>query len=76
MRLHLRTGYLDTGNRFPDDEVRDLELWLDSDGKREASFDRCAMCQPSANGGAGRACWRQSQTRPNAYHQPLTGDHR
>jgi hypothetical protein len=48
VRLHLRTGYLDTGNRFPDDEVRDLALWLDSDGKREASFDRCAMCQPSA----------------------------
>jgi ATP-dependent helicase YprA (DUF1998 family) len=49
VRLHLRTGYLDTGNRFPDDEVRDLALWLDSDGKREALFERCAMCQPAAN---------------------------
>ncbi|MBC5785976.1 DEAD/DEAH box helicase [Ramlibacter sp. USB13] len=48
VRLHLRTGYLDTGNRFPDDEVRELEMWLDADGKREASFDRCAMCQPAA----------------------------
>ncbi|MBK7779598.1 MAG: DEAD/DEAH box helicase [Ardenticatenia bacterium] len=26
VRLHLRTGYLDVGNRFPDDEVRDLAL--------------------------------------------------
>ncbi len=48
-RLHLRTGYLDIGNRFPDDEVRELALWLDGDGKRQASFDRCAMCQPAAN---------------------------
>ncbi len=48
VRLHLRTGYLDTGNRFPDDEVRELAIWLDSDGKRDASFDRCAMCQPAA----------------------------
>jgi ATP-dependent helicase YprA (DUF1998 family)/Zn finger protein HypA/HybF involved in hydrogenase expression len=49
VRLHLRTGYVDTGNRFPDDEVCNLALWVDGDGKREASFDRCAMCQPSAN---------------------------
>ncbi|MBL8622901.1 MAG: DEAD/DEAH box helicase [Myxococcales bacterium] len=49
VRLHLRTGYLDTGTRFPDDEVRDLALWLDGDGKRDALFDRCAMCQPAAH---------------------------
>jgi len=48
VRLHLRTGYLDTGNRFPDGEVRELAIWLDGDGKREAAFDRCAMCQPAA----------------------------
>jgi hypothetical protein len=36
VRLHLRTGYLDTDNSFPDDEVRSLALWLDSDGRREA----------------------------------------
>jgi ATP-dependent helicase YprA (DUF1998 family)/Zn finger protein HypA/HybF involved in hydrogenase expression len=48
VRLHLRTGYLDTGNRFPDDEVRELAIWLNGDGRREASFDRCAMCQPTA----------------------------
>jgi ATP-dependent helicase YprA (DUF1998 family)/Zn finger protein HypA/HybF involved in hydrogenase expression len=49
VRLHLRTGYLDIGNRYPDDEVRELALWLDGDGKRAALFDRCAMCQPAAN---------------------------
>jgi ATP-dependent helicase YprA (DUF1998 family) len=48
-RLHVRTGYLDTGNRFPDHEVRELAMWLDGDGRRQAAFDRCAMCQPSAN---------------------------
>jgi Zn finger protein HypA/HybF involved in hydrogenase expression len=48
VRLHLRTGYLDTGNRFPDEEVRELAIWLDGDGKREAKFDRCAMCQIAA----------------------------
>jgi hypothetical protein len=48
VRLHLRTGYLDLGSRFPDEEVRELALWLDGDGKREAKFDRCAMCQPAA----------------------------
>jgi len=49
VRLHLRTGYLDIGNRFPDEEVRDLTFWIDGNGKREASFDRCAMCQPAAS---------------------------
>jgi ATP-dependent helicase YprA (DUF1998 family) len=49
VRLHLRTGYVDVSNRFPDDEVRELALWLDGEGKRSASFDRCAMCQPAAN---------------------------
>lgn len=48
VRVHLRTGYLDVGTRFPDDEVRELAIWLDADGKRGASFDRCAMCQPAA----------------------------
>jgi ATP-dependent helicase YprA (DUF1998 family)/rRNA maturation endonuclease Nob1 len=48
VRLHLRTGYLDIGNRFPDEEVRELSIGLNGDGKREATFDRCAMCQPAA----------------------------
>lgn len=47
-RLHLRTGYVDVENRFPDDEVRELAFWLDGDGRRQATFDRCAMCQPTA----------------------------
>jgi Domain of unknown function (DUF1998)/Helicase conserved C-terminal domain len=46
VRVHLRTGYLDRDNTFPDDEVRSLWLSLTSDGDRQADFDRCAMCQP------------------------------
>jgi len=48
LRVHLRTGYVDVDNRFPDDEVREVALWLDGDGRRQATFDRCAMCQPDA----------------------------
>ena len=48
LRVHLRTGFLDVHNRFPDEEVRQVSLWLDGDGRRQATFDRCAMCQPTA----------------------------
>lgn len=48
LRVHLRTGYLDVGNRFPEAEVREVALWLDGEGRRHATFDRCAMCQPDA----------------------------
>jgi ATP-dependent helicase YprA (DUF1998 family)/Zn finger protein HypA/HybF involved in hydrogenase expression len=48
LRVHLRTGYLDVDNRFPDDDVRDVALWLDGDGQRQKTYDRCAMCQPDA----------------------------
>ena len=43
-----KRSYLDVDNRFPDDEVREVALWLDGDGRRQATFDRCAMCQPAA----------------------------
>jgi hypothetical protein len=46
VRVHLRTGYLDRDNTFPNDEVRSLWVSLTSDGDRQAAFDRCAMCQP------------------------------
>lgn len=48
LRVHLRTGYIDLENRFPDDEVRNVHVWLDPDGTRQAVFDRCPMCQPAA----------------------------
>ena len=47
--LHTKTGYLDVENRFPEEDVRELYLWLDADGGRQASFDRCAMCQSSTS---------------------------
>ena len=48
LRVHLRTGYIDVGGRFPDDEVRELAIWQDAENKRQAKFERCAMCQPAA----------------------------
>lgn len=48
LRVHLRTGYIDVGDRFPDDEVRELAIWQDAENKRGPTFERCAMCQPSA----------------------------
>jgi len=46
MRVHLRTGYVDQENTFPDKQVRTLWLSLLSTGERELCFTRCAMCQP------------------------------
>src|SRR5690606_24226067 len=39
VRVHLRTGYVDVENRFPDDEVRALHIWLDADGQRQPVFE-------------------------------------
>lgn len=48
IRVHMRTGYLDLENRFPDEEITELALWRDGSGNRHAIFERCAMCQPDA----------------------------
>lgn len=48
IRVHMRTGYLDLEHRFPDNDVIDVALWLDGDGRRKATYERCAMCQPDA----------------------------
>jgi len=45
VRVHLRTGYLDQENTFPENEVRSLWLSLTPDGHRQEGFDRCATCQ-------------------------------
>ena len=49
LRIHLRTGYVDRDNSFPDDEVRSLWLFLDNSGNREFTFDKCATCQPTSS---------------------------
>jgi ATP-dependent helicase YprA (DUF1998 family) len=46
IRVHLKTGYVDSSGRFDDGETRSLYLWVDGDGSRQAEFERCAMCQP------------------------------
>lgn len=48
LRVHLKTGYLDPGIRYAENEVRSLHVWVDGDGNRELDFGRCAMCQPGA----------------------------
>lgn len=47
IRVHLKTGYVDLENTFPEDEVRSLWISRNQDGQREAEFSRCPMCQPS-----------------------------
>lgn len=45
VRVHLKTGYLDRLNSFPENEVRSFWLPLSTDGHRQESFARCATCQ-------------------------------
>jgi ATP-dependent helicase YprA (DUF1998 family) len=45
IRVHLKTGYIDLANTFPDEEVRSFWLQLNPEGEREFAFRRCAMCQ-------------------------------
>ena len=47
VRVHLATGFVDQENRFPNEEVRSVHLWVDNDQERQPTFDRCAMCQTS-----------------------------
>ena len=48
IRIHLKTGYVDLENKFPEDEIRSLWLSRNQDEQREATFSRCPMCQPGA----------------------------
>ena len=45
IRVHLKTGYVDIENTFPDNETRSLFLYRNSDNERETAFSRCPMCQ-------------------------------
>ena len=45
IRVHLKTGYVDIENTFPENETRSLWLFRNSDNEREALFSRCPMCQ-------------------------------
>jgi ATP-dependent helicase YprA (DUF1998 family) len=46
--VHLKTGYVDLENNFPESGTRSLWLSRHNDEEREATFSRCAMCQPGA----------------------------
>ncbi|MEW6732742.1 MAG: DEAD/DEAH box helicase [Acidobacteriota bacterium] len=46
IQVHLRTGYINAQIQSDDGDVRSMYFWLNTDGGRQASFERCAMCQP------------------------------
>lgn len=46
LRVHLTTGYIDIEHKFPDEEIRSLWIYLNSDHQRVLKYERCAMCQP------------------------------
>ena len=48
IRVHLRTGYIDAQGTFAHGEIRSMYVWLDGNNARQPTFDRCAMCQPTA----------------------------
>lgn len=52
IRVHLKTGYLDSEAIHADHEARSLYLWVNPDGEREPAFGQCLMCQPSNRGRA------------------------
>lgn len=48
IRIHLKTGYVDIENTFPENEIRSLWISRNQDEERETTFPRCPMCQPGA----------------------------
>ena len=48
IRVHLKTGYVDINNEFPETETRSFWLYNDPDDGRSHFFSRCAMCQPGS----------------------------
>jgi len=46
IRVHLKTGYIDVDNTFPESEIRSLWFSRNLEDEREAEFSRCPMCQP------------------------------
>ena len=69
VRIHLRTGYIDRDNSFPDDEVRSFWLFLNTSGNREFTFERCATCQPSSSRMKSRISRFQNKGRTALYRR-------
>ncbi|MBX3269502.1 MAG: DEAD/DEAH box helicase [Sandaracinaceae bacterium] len=49
MRVHLETGLVDRTAQLPEASTRAFFAWRDGDGAIQPTFERCAMCQPSAH---------------------------
>lgn len=54
IRVHLKTGYIDIENTFPEDETRSLWLFRNSNNEREATFSRCPRCQSPSSRASSR----------------------
>jgi ATP-dependent helicase YprA (DUF1998 family) len=48
VRVHLKTGYVDLKNKFPEKETRSLWVCRNQENDRQAKFARCPMCQPGS----------------------------
>src|SRR5262249_19620942 len=46
VRVHLKTGYVETAATADYAATRAFWLWTDGKHERQADFVRCAMCQP------------------------------
>lgn len=67
IRVHMKTGYIDIENTFPENETRSLWLSRNAANEREAVFSHCPMCQPPGS----RAQSRISDFRTKG-EQPFT----
>ncbi|MBU0662940.1 MAG: DEAD/DEAH box helicase [Proteobacteria bacterium] len=67
IRVHLKTGYVDIENTFPENETRSLWLFRNTENEREAAFSHCPMCQSPSS----RASSRISNFRTKG-EQPFT----
>jgi hypothetical protein len=65
IRVHLKTGYVDTDNRLPEAETRSVHVAIDEKGRWQFDFSHCPMCESKRN----RARIRPFRT---AGEQPFT----
>lgn len=49
LRVHIKTGFIDTHLNFPEGGSRSLWVALDGDSKQSDTFPRCGHCQPPSS---------------------------
>lgn len=58
LRVHVKTGLIDTELAFPDAEVQSVWVSVDGDHELQDAFERCASCQPP---GSTSSRWARSR---------------